>query len=851
MTPDRWERIKTLFQGALDQPAHAREQYVALQSGDDADLHTQVMALLAANDRTTLPLDSPAIEHAGITGNDLPFSRWTGRTVGAYRILEALGHGGMGEVYRAVRDDGQFSKTVAMKLVRSGQASEHVLRRFAAERQILAGLDHPNIAHLLDGGMAEDGTPYLVMELVEGVPIDVYGATKLLSVQERLSLFKTVCSTVHYAHQHLVVHRDLKPSNILVTDDGAVKLLDFGIAKLLEPESGEPDLSRTATALRILTPDYASPEQMRGEAITTASDIYSLGVVLYRLMTGVSPYGRPATPHALTEAINETTPLRPSVVVRQQDTQAGPERNRLSRQLAGDIDNIVLMALRKEPARRYASAGQFAEDLRRHLAGHPVIAHDDTWSYRVSKFVRRHQAGVAVSVLAVSALVTSSIITYRQAAALRAEQARAERHFADVRKLANSFLFEVHDAVQDLPGSIKARMLLVRNALSYLDVLSREAAGNLDLQREIAIAYRKIADIQGRAGRPNTGDSKGARESYAKAIALLEPLLVARPTDQETRTELAHALTERAWVYLLGNDLVRATTDAERAVQLTGAPEAATDVRAQSVLADALVAVAWTHDRRKEDKGAIETTAKAIRIYEQLKSAGNADRIVRYQHGGAHLSMAQFLGRDKSRAGQQAAAKELSKALAIHQTLIESNPNDIVGLTAVGGDYVQVGRIAMAMNDPAEAIPAFREALRLLERVRTLDPEGMRLQPGAVQTRLQLGDALLALGQHDAALQSYQEGLDRSTAWLAISDATNIKTLVARSQARIGKIHAARALLPNTPANQRARHLAQARHWYGLGLKGLQDLQDAGLLTRTEAQELEALKADIQALPKS
>ena len=313
----------------------------------------------------------------------------------------------MGVVYLAVRADDHYQKRVAIKLVQHGLYTGAILHRFRTERQILASLDHPNIARLLDGGTTTDGRPYLVMEYVEGLPIDVYCDRHKLSISERLRLFRTVCAAVHYAHQNLVIHRDLKPSNILVSTDGVPKLLDFGIAKLLNPELSAPSLVFTESGLQLLTPEYASPEQVRGEPLTTASDVYALGVLLYELLTGHQPYRLTSRRRQdLERVICEVDPLKPSTAISRSDadtetdgtgqrtpatvsqTREGqPEK--LRRRLTGDLDNIVLMALRKEPQRRYGSAEHLAEDLRRHLEGLPVMARPQTFGYRSAKFIRR------------------------------------------------------------------------------------------------------------------------------------------------------------------------------------------------------------------------------------------------------------------------------------------------------------------------------------------------------------------------------------------------------------------------------------------------------------------------------
>jgi len=413
MTPERWQQVKGVLQEALELGAEQRPAFLDRECGADAELRCEVESLLSSHRQLGSGfLGQPINSLSGNAGaSSTPADE---RRMGAYQLLEKIGHGGMGEVYRAVRVDGQYHKEVAIKLIRSGLESSSLVERFCNERQILALLDHPNIARLLDGGATREGVPYLVMDLIEGVSIDRYCDDHELSITQRLQLFRQVCEAVQYAHQQLVIHRDIKPSNILVSDVGAPKLLDFGIAKLLDAAG-----STGSTLARPMTPEYASPEQIRGGSITAATDVYSLGVVLYQLLAGRLPYTRDtSTPHELARAICEEDPLRPSTVILggEEDERrdpSTPERitnarenspTKLHRRLRGDLDNIVLTALRKEPSDRYRSVERFSEDIRRHLEHIPVLASKGTLRYRASKLIRRHRTPVAASAV-VSVLV--------------------------------------------------------------------------------------------------------------------------------------------------------------------------------------------------------------------------------------------------------------------------------------------------------------------------------------------------------------------------------------------------------------------------------------------------------------
>jgi serine/threonine protein kinase len=541
MDSTRWQHLTDIVSECLDLPASARVAHARARSRGDDLLFQEVLSWIADADNTggflvdgSAPHAQSAFDAMNADATRAASDRidaayrstqtMIGRRLGAYRIVEEIARGGMGAVYKAKRDDQEFEKQVAIKVIRSELASSRIAQRFRAERQILASFDHPNIARLVDGGEADQGEPYLVMEFVSGFPIDAYCEMKALSVPQRLRLFIDVCSAVHYAHQRLVVHRDLKPSNVLVNDEGQVKLLDFGIAKLLDPDSGDNgDRGANATIADAMTPAYASPEQVKGETITTASDVYALGVLLYRLLTGRAPYkAAPTQPLELAKEIVDTDPERPSTVVtaRAPDESPSIDRKRLASELHGDLDNIVLMALRKDPARRYASAEQLGGDIGRYLADLPVVARADTFAYRSQKFVSRNRWAVGFAIASVVGLIGGLAATLYQANEARIAQARAESLFADVRKLANSYLFDVHDAIRNLPGATPVREMLVKNSVAYLDRLARDAGDDPQLSAEIASGYDRLGDVQGAWRAASLGDTQGAEASFRKAIEL-------------------------------------------------------------------------------------------------------------------------------------------------------------------------------------------------------------------------------------------------------------------------------------------------------------------------------------------
>jgi serine/threonine protein kinase/Tfp pilus assembly protein PilF len=456
MSPERWFEVKEVFNAALDLPPDARRSFVEENCAGDRLLREEVLALLESSSEAESFIEAPALTRvAHLVTEEKPGS-YIGRQIGSYKIEREIGKGGMGAVYLAARADDEFDKKVAIKLIKRGFDTDEIISRFRHERQILAALEHPHITRLIDGGTTPDGLPYLVMDYVEGLPLTKFCAAHRVSLDERLDIFLKICSAVTYAHQNLIIHRDLKPSNIMVCEDGTPKLLDFGIAKLTAPESAST-LATAQTTFRVMTPEYASPEQVSGQTVTTASDIYSLGVVLYELLTGQRPF-RLKTNNAeeISRIITDTAPTRPSEAsLRKREGEKGRKGERefseqkanspspllpfSPSQLKGDLDNIILMAMRKEPERRYSSVEQFAEDIRRYLGGLPVIAREDSFAYRAEKFVKRNKAGVAAGMGIALSLVGGLIASSRQARIARRQRDRAVRETEKAERI-NQFL---------------------------------------------------------------------------------------------------------------------------------------------------------------------------------------------------------------------------------------------------------------------------------------------------------------------------------------------------------------------------------------------------------------------------
>ena len=744
MTPERWAQVDAVLSEALERKADQRADFLAQRCNGDDDLRRQVQALLTAHDAAGSFLDTlPRLSPPGIAS---PVEVATGRHIGPYRVLGEIGHGGMGAVYRAVRDDDQYRKEVAIKLVRGGLASEFIIERFKAERQILADLEHANIARLIDGGTTEEGWPYFSMEYVEGQPIDEYCAAHNLSTRQRLELFLTACAAVQYAHQRLVIHRDLKPSNILVTNDGIIKLLDFGIAKLLGPEA---TTAMQATGVAMMTPQYASPEQVQGQSITTASDVYSLGLLLYELLARQPAYKfEKLSTEEIVRVVCHLEPPRPSAVA--------PKG--LSRQLQGDLDTIVLMAVRKDPARRYASVQELSQDIRRHLAGLPVQARGDSLRYRAGKFVQRHKAGVGAAGLIGLSLIGGIVATSRQARIAEANRAQAERRFTDVRKLANSFLFEFNEAIQNLPGTIQARQLMVKRAADYLDSLSKEAQNDAALQRELATAFERLAEIQGGAAGVNIGDSKGALESYGKALAIRRALLERVPADAADVTAMAHLEVLRGSFLAGTGELGRAEESFRSAIQrlegLANVKGQGTDLRRE--LAVAYHRMAWAMTQRGDDQAALESLQKATPLAEAFCADHPRDT--------SALASLAFIRNDLAdgllKAGQSEAAEESRrKARLIQESLVEAEPTNARFRRDLIVTLMSEGNHLSALGKHRESFTSYARALSLAEALRAADPRDRWVPIAIAMLNSSWGSALLQVGEARAGIERLRQAV--------------------------------------------------------------------------------------------
>lgn len=718
-----WQAVKSLFHQASELPPAEREVFLAHACAGDDGLRDDVASLLAeeaAGDEAFL--DVPLLASQAL--RDIALQR----NIGPYQITALIGRGGMGTVYSAIRADDVYQRRVAIKVVNRGMDTEDVVHRFRHERRTLARLDHPNIARIIDGGTTEDGLPYFVMDFVDGVPIDAYCDAARLTITQRIELFRTVCGAVSYAHQNLVVHRDLKPENILVTADGVPKLLDFGVAKVLAGDATESVAKVTRLMDRRMTLSHASPEQVRGLPITTTSDVYSLGVLFYTLLSGRRPYKiSGASSDEAARAICEITappasawlqhlPAHESaadadgasadeIAARRSTTISG-----LTRQLSGDPERIIAMAMRKEPERRYASVEQLSADLGRYLRGMPVTARADTLSYRTSKFVQRHRVGVMAATIAAIGLAGGVAATLWQARVAQAERQIAERRFADVRQLANSLLFEIHDAIADLPGSTAARELLVRRALEYVDTLATESTADGALQLDLAAAYQRIGDVQGNPTNANLGDMAAAEQSYRKGLAIAEKLSAVTGADPHARRALA------------------------RLYQKSG------DLRA--FLGD--------------PTGAIEQQQRALQVYESEAARAKTDGAVHLAWAVSHIKLADVQGNpDFPNAGDASSAMQHYQAAL---PIVEALPSDMAPqrLRYLGLLHERIGRMQQARAEFTDALEHYRTSLGFRQQWATLQPTHVDARRDLAIGYEKIGNVLRSTGDLPGALHSHR-----------------------------------------------------------------------------------------------
>ena len=754
---DLWRTLSPLLDRALELDEPGRQALLASLKRERPDVSRRLESLL--NDYERL-LASEFLESVDAIG-EIPGPTLAGRTIGAYTLDIPLGVGGMGTVWRGHRSDGRFEGFVAIKLLNLALLDVGGDGRFRREGTLLARLAHPHIARLLDAGVTSGGQPFLVIEYVDGIRIDRFADQHNLDPLERLTLFLQVVEAVAHAHANLVIHRDLKPSNILVAADGSIKLLDFGVGRLIE-DHAPPENTRTGAAARAFTPEYAAPEQVRGDTVTTATDIYALGVLLYVLLTGRHPTGEGSrTPADHVRTVTEREPVRASDAVRDGDRADTVERaarrrhtpDRLTRMFRGDVDNVLAKALEKDPARRYGSVTALADDLRRFLNHEPLSVRGTSWQHRAMKFMRRHRWPVAAGVAAIVMLAAGLLLVNRQ-------RVIAESRFRQLRQLSQQ-VFELDRRIENLAGATDARQALVAASLGYLEGLNRDAGGDLDLMQEVSDGYWRVARIQGVPIGLSLGNLGKAEESLRQADGLLDQLLASRPGDRRALERSAMVAHDR----MIVADSERRDDDAlrhgRRAViqmdRLVGAARPVGPERDSALELYANVAAAFVNLHRYEDAvrysrrvieiaslepiqprsisygytvlanarrlqgeltDALDAIREARRIAEQQTSYPNETMkmIARYP---VLLREAFILGEDRSislERPEQAAAL-LREAFEMHEAGARRDANDTTSRTRVGTTGRELGDI-LRWHDPLQAMAVYDVALVRLGEIR-------------------------------------------------------------------------------------------------------------------------------------
>lgn len=749
MDREQWQKVQTIFQALLDVAEEDRPRELGRRTVGQPDLEREVASLLAAlPDSDALLADAVgrAAQGALEQSDPLPVEAKPAR-LGPYRVGDLLGEGGMSQVYEGERADDEYQQRVAIKILRPSVASPRVLQRFRAERQILARLDHPGIARILDGGSTPEGLPYLVLDLIDGVPIDRYCQAQRLGIQARLELFDRVCDVVQYAHQNLVIHRDLKPANILVQANGQPKLLDFGIAKLLDPDPTELDFDQTRDGDRLLSLSYASPEQVRGEGVTTATDVYALGVILFRLLTDRHPYELPsASAYEAGRVVCEEVPRFPS------QTAAEPR-------LRGDLDAVVLTCLEKDAKQRYPGVLALAADIRAYLRDEPVSVAGISRGYLLRKFVKRNARSViaagAFCVLLVTALTIITVLGLQahreQRGRIQAQQV-AERRFTETHGLVQALLYDIYGLVENMPGATAARESLVRHALLYLDALVQDAGDDQELQRELAVAYVKIGDVQGNPAHANLGNTEGALQSYAKAEKILsDPEVEALATLDEV--DLPSVFDKIGEVLLQGGDTLGAYERHRKAFDLR-------TERANSVgLEQRREGLAASHSRLgnvllqlgKKEEALVEYRL-AVALYEELVRQKPESGKRRRAWAASRLG----LGATYIEQGSHESGLDLYlAAVAELEQLVREDGRNIRWQRDLSVAYTRVVRCLMNSDEAEPALEWCTKASAILNRILLVDPANANARRELSLNSLNQGYLHTRLGEHESGLEHY------------------------------------------------------------------------------------------------
>jgi eukaryotic-like serine/threonine-protein kinase len=731
---DEWYRIKDLFGTALRLPAAERSSFLAVQA-DATRILDEVRSLLTTYEDCPEFLEgvTPQLPSAAPEDAAAPLA---GRRIGSWELVREIGRGGMGIVWEARRADAEYEQRAAVKLLPVSLLSQQYILRFRDERQILARLNHPGIARLLDGGTMEDGSPFLVMEYVEGTALDAWCDRQHSSLRERVQLFLDVCAAVEYAHRHLVIHRDLKPANILVTPEGGPKLLDFGIAKLIETDG-----AASHATTRLLTPEFASPEQLRGDAVTTSSDVFSLGVLLYFLLTGRKPFtAAEADTLEVVRAICEEDPPAPSAAA-----------NAFRRELRGELDAITLEALRKDPEERYPSARALADDVRAWLDGRPVSAVRPPWWRRSAKFVRRHKTQSVALAVAVVSLLAGSGLSLWQASVAHRQRERAERRFRDVRRFSRSVLFDLHEAIRNLPGATPARNLLLARATEFLDDLAKDPASDAAMKLELAEGFNALGHVQGGSFSENLGRRDAAIESFRKAVRFGQEAWAASPASADAGLVLLDAYDDLTRAFLEKNDWREAEAWHNRYRDLATVMEAryGGDNRVRAAVAASYSARALYRVQRNELSRAQELYRRALQIFAELSRKGFDSKEFRTQYAFALKRLGAILIADSSLAEAESCYRA---ALGLDDAAVGAAPGDTslrINRTFTLSD---LALILDKTKNLQGAASIYEDVLRTRRTALAADPGNVRYMSLTASTTAKLAGVYASLKRYREAI---------------------------------------------------------------------------------------------------
>ncbi len=822
----RWTRVGEIFDAAIQQPPEQRAEFLKNACAGDRELETDVRSLLASHDVAGEFLE-PGKSGMTMPAAAIPGTPAAGQTIGSWKVIRPLAEGGMGIVYLVERQDGQFQQRGALKFIRHGLATEEMVRRFKRERQILATLDHPNMARLLDGGTTADGLPWLVMEYVEGVPLYQWCSEHAPTLRDRLRLFLTLCGSVEAAHRRLILHRDIKPGNVLVTAEGTPRLLDFGVAKIFSPDGIGPESDLT-TLQAPLTPEYASPEQLRGSEVTTATDVYSLGVLLYELITGARPYPTRAEGAAeLVRTVLEKDPVRPSTAVagtggattaREPTTRALPlppsgSSAALGRALSGDLDNIVLKALSKETTRRYSSVAGLSEDLKRYLDGRPVEARPSTWSYRASKFVRRNKAAVTMGTAALLAILVGAGVALWNAAEARKQQAVAERRLRDVTVMANTVLWDVNEGLAAIPGTTPLREKIVDMATKYLNGIAAEGVQDTALVRTLADAFDKLGTVQGYAANPNVGHTNQAYQSLKKAYELRDWLVKQNPKHEEYRLDLCISATKLCNYDREHGNAAEATVMSRRAVELMAQLRAEyPNTRRYRINTprllhnDGLTLI----EAGKVDEG-IARIREGIVEFAAVAAWEPQEPAHRFAVAKATTGLAEALVMQPGTTDSALVA--LGRAQSILEDLLRETPGDMELELRLGAVHYDIGRILLLRSGDVQGALREAQASSALTGARvSADPGNQDAVVSYLIARTFEGHALAAAGRTDEAQRELLDVIPKLERY-GLADTTDVRFSENLIEARLGMGLVEMARAKSASGAGAAMHWQRAREW--------------------------------------